>query len=988
MKRLLHLLLMLAALTTAERVAAQYYSWGSDAPTLRWSELRTDSVRVIYPDTAGGLARRTLRCIESVRPYIAYGFRHPALKIPFVLHAENFRSNGLVMWLPKRVEFLTTPSIDSYSMPWYKQLTAHEYRHAVQYNNLNRGTIRFLSYVLGQQGSTVGLLFLPLWLLEGDAVLSETSMSSYGRGLQPRFTLEYRAMGDFYRTRRNPDKWFCGSYRDFVPDHYQLGYQIASYSYTRYGENIWDKVAWYGARNPYLLFTVPKSLGKFYGTSVPRLFRETFADLRRFWDSLPEVANSTRSVTPLPAGNYTSYTYPVEVNDTLVVAVKSDLQRPARLVAVDPATGRERHLAYIGSLSTRPDAGGGRIWWTEYRRSLLFEERVGSRLCYLDPGMRRPRTASRARNVLYPTVCGDRLAWVEYAPDGRYTVAREFADGTRRYPLPPYIEIHGLAWDDAYDDLCFIATDDEGMWFGAIDTHGRMSRLTRGAYITLSDLRARDGKLYYGSIASGKDEAHLFDRASGREYRLTCSAYGSFGPYPRLRGGIVATTYSARGYALSVQERPEMIPVATSQLPVNLVNPPRKQWQLINLDTVRFTAADSLRSHERHPSRRYRKALHAVHIHSWTPVAFDPFDAVDEQRVHLNWGATLLSQNLLSNTEAFFSWGWNRDEGSLLKAGIRYSGLGVRFDADASYGGDRLIYSLRQRDPSTDKYVDQGAPAPEKYWSVGLTATLPLYFERGYHSRGLNLSASWNYSNGLVADLGSIRYDPTTHAIANLKEVGYREGLHKLVFSASFSDQVRLALRDFLPRWGYTLACSYTLNPTDRDFSDLAAAYARIYLPGLARHHSLSAAFTYQSSLGGYRTPEGRRMLTYNSSYLIPEGYASSDIASDRYRAFALDYQLPVWYPEGGIPGVLYIKRIRLNAGVCYAWFRELQGVAHEAGMLLKSQTRHIGSYGGDLIFDINVLRQPASATSTVRISVYKPEGRSVWVSAGVGLPF
>ena len=106
------------------------------------------------------------------------------------------------MWLPKRVEFLTSPAIDSYSMPWYKQLVAHEYRHAVQYNNLNRGVIKGLSYVLGQQGSTVGLLLLPIWLIEGDAVQMETQMSSFGRALQPSFTMEYRALGDAVRSRR------------------------------------------------------------------------------------------------------------------------------------------------------------------------------------------------------------------------------------------------------------------------------------------------------------------------------------------------------------------------------------------------------------------------------------------------------------------------------------------------------------------------------------------------------------------------------------------------------------------------------------------------------------------------------------------------------------------------------------------------------------------------------------------------------------------
>ena len=298
-------------------VRAQYYSWGADAAALRWKHLRTEDVRVVFPDTASALAHRTLYYIQAVRPTITHGFSHPPLKIPFVLHTENFQSNGLVMWMPKRIEFLTTPSVDSYSMPWVKQLVAHEYRHAVQYNNLNRGLIRILSYLIGQQGSTVGLLFMPLWALEGDAVMNETEMSSYGRGRQPRFTIEYRALGYEVLRRRNCDKWFCGSFRDFVPDHYQMGYQMVAYGYDRYGDEIWDKTLRYGVRNAYMLtFSTSVALRKFYGTGEGILFRDAFADLNRFWDSLPKVADSGRTLTPLPEKNYTTYTHPVSLNDS------------------------------------------------------------------------------------------------------------------------------------------------------------------------------------------------------------------------------------------------------------------------------------------------------------------------------------------------------------------------------------------------------------------------------------------------------------------------------------------------------------------------------------------------------------------------------------------------------------------------------------------------------------------------------------------------
>ena len=984
MRRFAAILFLLGFLFFGGKPArAQYYSWGADAAALRWKHLRTEDVRVVFPDTASALAHRTLYYIQAVRPTITHGFSHPPLKIPFVLHTENFQSNGLVMWMPKRIEFLTTPSVDSYSMPWVKQLVAHEYRHAVQYNNLNRGLIRILSYLIGQQGSTVGLLFMPLWALEGDAVMNETEMSSYGRGRQPRFTIEYRALGYEVLRRRNCDKWFCGSFRDFVPDHYQMGYQMVAYGYDRYGDGIWDKTLRYGVRNAYMLtFSTSVALRKFYGTGEGILFRDAFADLNRFWDSLPKVTDSGRTLTSLPEKNYTTYTHPVSLNDTTLVALKTDFDRPSRLVAVDSRTGRERRRTWTGLVSSRPTTDGQQIWWTEYRRSLLFPERVNSRLVVLAPGKKRPRTAPKLRNVLYPTPIGrsGALAWVEYTPDGHYTIVAE--DSLRQrtaWPMPGFSEVHGLAWDNATERLYTLVTDDSGMWFGRIDGDG-VHPVTEGAYITLSNLRAGGGRLYFGSIASGRDEAHCFDLKTRREYRITTSAYGSFAPAP-ADGGVLLTTYDRLGYRVAEQrvaaDDSLLIPVTPSRLPVNLVNPPRKRWDVVNLDTVRYTRADSVGQSGEFRAKRYRKVPNLVNAHSWMPVAFNPFAAVDEHVIDLNVGLTLISQNLLSSAEAYASYGWNRHEGSLVNLGVRYFGLGVRFDLDASYGGNQLFYSLAGRDGQGNP-VYQSRPAPDKYYSVGLSATLPLYFQRGYHTRQLSLSAGWNYSNGMVADLGKIEWE--NGSISNIQRVGFREGLHKVSFGAGFSDQVRMAHRDIAPRWGYTLSANYTFNPENAHFSDLISFYGQAYLPGFAPHNSVLVAATYQTSIGGYKFPSGYAPLSYKSTRLVPRGFTSADIVSNNYAAFQANYQLPVWYPEGGIGSVIYIKRIRLNVGGDYAQFRDVG----RGGMTW----RRIWSVGGDIVFDFNAFRQPASATSTFKLSCYHPSSGGVYVAASVGLPF
>ena len=973
MKTRFRLLLLLLTLGATDRLAAQYYSWGSDAP-MSWRQLDGNGVRIITPDTTEQVARRTLHYIEAVQPYISEGFTHGPLRIPFVLHPENAESNALVMYLPKRVDFLSTPAMESYSMPWIKQLVAHEYRHAVQYNNLRRGVPRLLSALLGQQGSVTGLLFMPIWAIEGDAVMNETLMSSYGRALQPSFSMAYRALGEGVglsrrgKAGKNPDRWFSGSYRDFIPDHYALGYQLTSYAYDRYGEHIWNKVARYGVRNPYTFAPTHIALKKYYNTSTRALFEATFADLNRHWASLPAVEeNSVRLVEP-DTTNYTTYRWPIELNASELLVLKENLSDPPRFVVID-SEGTERVVARAGVVTSRPAVVGDTLYWTQYRRSTLFEERVFSTL-YCAPiygkGEQRVKGIDDAR---YPTASDEGLAWIEYRPEGRYAL---IVGGEERKVLPIGVELHGLAWDNRTKAYYTLVTDDDGMALARLDSEG-LHPLQPAAYITLSDLTARDGRLYFGSIASGRDEVHAYDLLERCEYRLSQSQYGAFDPSP-AKGGVVLTTYDRHGYLPAKLDKPLMERVAWSETPKNLVNPARKGWQTLNLDTVRFTATEAAEQREKLPSKPFRKVLRGVNLHSWAPVAFDPFLAVDEHEIAMNLGATLLSQNLLSNTEAFASYGWSEAEGSQFKLGVRYTGLGVHLGLDFTYGGQQQCYALATYDRETNTYSFQPRPLLDTYRQTTLSATLPLLFERPAGVHQLSFSTAWSYSNGLVADMSQIEWKGSQ--IANIEQVGYNEGLHKVSFGATYAANARMAHRDFLPRWGYQLSASYGLNPTNRDFADLMMLYGHLYIPGFLPHNSIQVAASFQHSVGGYAFPGGYRPLTYRSSALVPRGLTTGDFLSDRYAAFSLNYRLPLCYPEGGIPSLLYIKRIRLGAGYDYARFNYY------------GAKQQLWSVGGELAFDFNVLRMPHSATSSLTLSVFRTSHGEGWISAALGLPF
>ncbi len=966
-----------AVVMSPTKLSAQYYTWGSDAASLKWSSLDGEFGRIIYPDTVDIVARRTLYYLETIAPVSHFGWKYPAMKIPIVMHPENFASNGLVMWMPKRIEYITTPDVNNYSQIWSKHLTAHEYRHAVQYSNLNRGVIRVLSYILGEQGAAMGLLFLPLNIIEGDAVKFETSMSEFGRGLQPSFTMGYRALGRDMLKRRNVDKWHCGSYLTHVPDHYEMGYQIVDYTYTRFGENIWQRVADFGVRRPYYVITSSVALKKYYGVDNTSIFRDTFNNLFDYWESLPERENSTEIISKIDTTNYTTYHHPIPLDDGKVLSLKSDYDYPSRFVITDPESGEEERVTYVGSPSTRPSKGGERVWWSEYRYSKLYLQRVNSTLCYMDMEQGRPRTINGANQTLYPTAVGDsatHLAYVEYNPNSIYSIVETEVSSDKprnkrelrelyRVVLPPPTEIHGLAWDDTTRNLYFIATDDSGMWLGALDKESASGyrQLQQGAYITLSNLRAGGGKLYYGSIESGYDEIHSFDIVSGEERRLSQSEFGSFDPSSAVDEKLFATTYDKYGYHLASQKLGEIDHIVERErLPQNIVNPPRTEWELPSLDTINYTPEVAENSHIEHKSRKYNKALKQFNLHSWLPVAFNPFDLSAEQVMNVTAGATLVSQNLLSSTEAYLSYGYSAQEGSVVNGSIDYRGLGVDLVFSASYGGDRIVYNPFRNSKLSDK----------RHSSFTTTAQLPLLYQRGYHNRYVTMWGQWNYTNGAVVDFDNI--DVTLrdgYYALNTSRLTYQVGLHKLAFGVRFSDSVRAAVRDLQTPWGYSLSASYALTPTNNAFADLLSLNAKVMTRGLFAYNSFDLSLCYQTSYEG--------VYRFSSVSLLPRGFTSTDISNKNYFATSVNYKLPLCYPEGGIGSIIYIRRLSLNLGFDAAQYETFYGTRER-----------IYSYGGDLLIALNPLRMPDASTTTVKMSLYKPSQRGLSFSVGVDMPF
>lgn len=938
-----------AGLVFSASLHAQYYSTGQTPAGQRWMSVKSDSLRMVFPREFQDGARRAMFYMDYARPYIGYGFDLGPMKTPVVFKTENFYSNGMAMLTPKRIEMVSVPAADNYAEPWLKQLSVHEYRHMVQYNNVNRNTVKVLSYVLGQQVSLVATGLLPFWFIEGDAVMAETQMSEFGRGLQPSFTMHYRALGREILGSKNPDKWFCGSYKDYVPSHYELGYQLVARSQEKYGKYIWNDIAEYSSKYPFLIFTTQLGLNKFYGTSTKKLFRETFEHLNDFWDAHPHEEFGRRRILAQPDG-HTTYSHPLFIDDNTVVALKTDLHKPSRFVRIDLATGKEEHMAYTGQVSTRPayDPSAGKLYWTEYRQSALWEQKTDSRLVSMDMADGK-KESGKAGNILYPTPAGNSFCYVRYDYSGNYSIegttpSYRFADGT---------SVHGLAYDEKTDALYYIALADKGMWIGSIDLKsGTVSNITSPSRVTVSDLRAGGGKLYFGSIASGLDEAHMIDLADGREYRLTGSEFGSFAPAPAPDGSkIVLTEYGRRGYIAAVQDTGEKIETKPARLPDNTVNPATTDWGLPKMGDMVFTETGPGESKAERPAKRYRRLPHMFNVHSWAPVYYEPDNIINNYDFNIHFGATLVSQSLLGDAESSLGYGYTSGGNSLVRAKVSYLGSAPKFEVSATWSNSGQAISKPDYAPMPEKTKD--------YFYLTARAYQPILLSNDYCIRWLTPSIQYTFRNSLTwteADMRYIRND--SYAIASLQ----------------YSSNVRRAALDLQPRWGYTIRGGMAFRPADSRFTQTWFVTGRVYTPGVVRHHGLSVAASYTGVAD-------KEKYSYTVVSLVPRGYTS--VVTKKFAGASINYRMPLAYPDAGISGVVFLKRIWLTAGFDFASY-----IADtDPNLSLSSAGTHIWSWGGTLNFDIVPFRLPSQGTCTLSVSCYVPRSGKPFVSAGFSVP-
>ena len=358
-----------------------------------------------FPEGIDSQANRVANVISYLNSTTQQTIGNNQRKINVVLQNQTTISNAYVALGPFRSEFFLTPSQNSFelgSLPWPDQLAIHEFRHVQQYNNFNTGLSKVLRILFGEEGQAfANNAAIPNWFFEGDAVFNETNVSKQGRGRLPFFFNPYRSL---WQENKNYSwmKLRNGSYKDFVPDHYALGFLLVSYGREKYGDEFWKNVTQNAAAFKELLYPFQHSIKKYSGKKFVEFRNDA---LQYFKNNLTPKAND-KALVKTEYENFINQEYPSYVDSNTIVFVQRSYKHPSAFFIHKENKERKIRTKDV-SIDNYFSQRNGKIVYASYRPDTRWGYRDYSELQLLDVTTGRQQTLTTHSKYFSPDISED-----------------------------------------------------------------------------------------------------------------------------------------------------------------------------------------------------------------------------------------------------------------------------------------------------------------------------------------------------------------------------------------------------------------------------------------------------------------------------------------------------------------------------------------------------------------------------------------------------
>ncbi len=913
MKRVWIAILLLLSLS---QIQAQYYLGGQEPSGTKWKQIKNDTLNILFPVEAAAHAKRYAIYQSFAWSTIPNSNSKQISQTPIVLHPNSITSNGFVSWAPKRIEVVTTPAFDSEPEPWFLTLAVHETRHVSQMNALNKGFFRLGSLLLGQQSVGMAAGMVPLWFLEGDAVFAETMHTKGGRGRQASFYRHYLATlaekGNLY----SHSKWLLGSYKNYIPNHYNFGYMMVGYTNLKYNDNIWAKALNDVSKKPYHIFPFRVSVKKSVKRSLPKLFNESLSYSDSVWN---EYAADTSNiwVYKLNKSNrdYSEYQYPYLTSDSLLISLKTSLGKGPTFVCNYLESGKEESLSKPGYLTHKPFINDTLILWSQYQSDLRWEYRNFSDIWMYNFRLKKRKRITKRTKYFNPIVVEkNRIAAIEYSPEGigSITVIDYAGNDIKRIKLPEDLELKEIASDQAGTIVSRSASQNGAIILKHSLKNSSCDTLFGPYFRDISNIALHDSKLLFTMTDEYREQLFEYNTKTNTTTKLTNSPFGVSKISLSSKKHILASYYSSNG------SNPCIVSLPRSKKPFNIQNYQAALFQeeiRSNFKTSKsLFASNSIELKE----SRIPFLKKFINIHSWAPLYYNPSELA-MGNIEIYPGATLISQNLTSTLVASAGYSHNKTHG--LHGYVEWLGwfpkISLKFDYGNTFSeivGGPLAYSIYSSTPNINAEA---------------TIRIPLSLSSGYLITTVNTAIKYGYTNSSIWDFGTSQYN---------------EGINTIEPYFSLISFTRMAHRDIRPKLGLSIfgGANRVLN-LKSSLGDIFYSRSTFYFPGFFTNHSLMI-----NGLFEYHT---------NSDYLRPSKFypirGHTDLLNKQLLILKLDYAFPVLYPDLAAGSLVYLKRIILNAFCDSHWSESY--LYEQNQWALKSIKR--SSVGFELSGDMHFLR-------------------------------
>ncbi len=880
---------------------SQYYLTGQDPASVRWRQIKTENFQIIFPKEYSRMAQYYANVLELSGKHVKRPYIEKQKPVTIILHNRSTLSNAMVSPAPFHADFFEMPSQDLYPQIWQDQLALHEYRHVVQMTKIKSGFTKGLYYLFGDQGvAAVFGTFLPFWFIEGDAVFSETVHSKSGRGRVPGFSYKLKAQVLDKKIYKY-DKAQFGSYKNFVPDHYTLGYQLVTYGTSRYGISMWNDILCRVARKPFTLVPFTYGLKKSTGNGKVNFYNKTLDSLKVQWQKSDPAF--TDSLFKTENRFYTDYLFPQPLSDGSVICEKASIDDIRRFVKVFP-DGSEKPI-YTPGFDFKESlwANDSLICWNEKSFDIRWSNRDYSVIKIYDFKNRKIKTVTRKSRYFAPAVSGNLkyIAASEITETGQNNlVILDFVSGKKikTFATPGNLLFMTPRWANDNKHIAAIVLGKNGkkIIVANIET-GDIKTVLPYTFAEIKQPAIYDDYIVFSGTFEGKDELFAVRISDGKIFKLLNARFGSVNPVFSADGKkIFYSAYTSDGFK----------PAVSDFIPENL--------KVYNKKTVpAFYPVDKLVSdttfvldNVKVPDSIYNEKKYSRIAHLFNPYAWGPL-YIDADNYSFQPGVSLLSQNKLSTavTSLGYLYDINEQTGKV-KFGFDYYGWYPVISINASYGGRRQFANDGQGQMQEVRW---------KETDISAAVSFPLNFTKSKWIKGINPSAKV-HQRFLSMEPGSkFSFKEERLTIAAFQLYGYI--------------QQKKSKKDIFPRYGMWINGLYRKTLFSDSSSEQMSLQGALFLPGVLKHHGIRIYTAFQNNIEGY--------YNFGHTVSMPRGYTG--LQPDRCAVIKADYALPLFYPDWNVPAVFYLKRVysRLFYDYLYDIGNNGQGDVSAAGVEIYS---------------------------------------------------